>query len=85
MITASKALIAFCLLAVVGTVLVIGPTELRHMLPGQTKTEMAAVAKPESKAEVKAEGKTEPKPQPKADEQKPAAATPAAATASPLR
>ncbi|WP_298871304.1 LysM peptidoglycan-binding domain-containing protein [uncultured Bradyrhizobium sp.] len=93
MITASKAFIAFCLLVVVGTVLVIGPTELRHMLPGQTKTEMAAVAKPEAKAEVKAEAKNEPKnepkigpkvepkteakPQPKADEQKLAAVAPA--------
>ncbi|MDA9522291.1 peptidoglycan-binding protein LysM [Bradyrhizobium sp. CCBAU 11434] len=61
MITASKAFIAFCLLAVGGTVLVIGPTELRHMLPGGTKTEMAAVAKPESKPEVKIQPKVEPK------------------------
>lgn len=90
MITASKAFIAFCLLAVVGTVLVIGPTELRHMLPGGANTEMAAVAKPEAKAEAKpeakpeskpaeakAEAKVEPKPQPKADQPKLAAVAPA--------
>ena len=57
MITASKAFIAFCLLAVVGTVLVIGPTELRRLLPGGTSTEVAVAAKPEAKPE--------PKPQPK--------------------
>jgi nucleoid-associated protein YgaU len=89
MITASKAFIAFCLLAVGGTVLVIGPTELRHMLPGGATTEMAAVAKPESKPEVKLqpnaeakvesklEPKAEPKPQPKAEEPKLAAPAPA--------
>ena len=53
MITASKAFIAFCLLAVAGTVMVIGPTELRRILPGGSSTEVAAVAKPESKPEVK--------------------------------
>jgi nucleoid-associated protein YgaU len=54
MITASKALIAFCLLAVGGTVMVIGPTELRRLLPGGTSTVVAA--KPEAnKPEVKAE------------------------------
>ena len=42
MITASKAFIAFCLLAVGGTVLVIGPTELRRLLPGGAGTEIAA-------------------------------------------
>ena len=41
MITASKAFIAFCLLAVGGTVLVIGPTELRRLLPGGANTEIA--------------------------------------------
>ena len=46
MITASKAFIAFCLLALVGTVLVIGPTELRRMLPGGANTEVAVAAKP---------------------------------------
>ncbi|MBC9882028.1 LysM peptidoglycan-binding domain-containing protein [Bradyrhizobium sp. INPA01-394B] len=59
MITASKAIIAFCLLALVGTVLVIGPTELRHMLVGGPGTEVAAVAKPEIKAEPKAAAKAE--------------------------
>ena len=38
MITASKVFIAFCLLAVGGTVLVIGPTELRRLLPGGAGT-----------------------------------------------
>ena len=57
MITASKAIIAFCLLAVAGTVLVIGPTELRHMLPGGAGTQVAVAAKPESKPEAKAEAK----------------------------
>lgn len=93
MITASKAFIAFCLLAVVGTVLVIGPTELRRLLPGGTSTEMAVVAKPEAKSEAKTETKSEtkpemkaeakietkiePKPQPKAEEPKLAAVAPA--------
>ncbi|MBW7966503.1 LysM peptidoglycan-binding domain-containing protein [Bradyrhizobium sp. BR 10261] len=61
MITATKAFIAFCLLAVVGTVLVIGPTELRHMLPDGANTEMAGVAKPEAKAEGKIQPKLEAK------------------------
>ncbi|MDA9406646.1 LysM peptidoglycan-binding domain-containing protein [Bradyrhizobium sp. CCBAU 45384] len=93
MITATKAFIAFCLLAVVGTVLVIGPTELRHMLPGGANTEMAGVAKPEAKAEgkiqpkveakaetkaeTKVEAKIEPKTEPKTDEPKLAAVAPA--------
>ncbi|KRQ15973.1 LysM peptidoglycan-binding domain-containing protein [Bradyrhizobium manausense] len=93
MITATKAFIAFCLLALVGTVLVIGPTELRHMLPDGTNTEMAGVAKPEAKAEgknqpkveakvetkaeTKVEAKTEPKTEPKTDEPKLAAVAPA--------
>ena len=89
MITASKAFIAFCLLAVAGTVLVIGPTELRQMLPGVAKTQMAAVAKPEAKAdakpenkaEVKAEPRLESKPQPKAEEPKLAAVAPAPSAA----
>jgi LysM domain len=63
MITASKAFIAFCLLAVAGTVLVIGPAELRRLLPDGAGTEVAAVAKPEVKPEVSAESRTEPKPQ----------------------
>lgn len=59
MMTASKAFIALCLLALVGTVLVIGPTELRRMLPDGSKTVVAA--KPEAKAEPKAEAKVEAK------------------------
>lgn len=59
MITASKAFIAFCLLAVVGTVLVIGPTELRRLLPGGASTAVAVAAKPDSKPEVKAEANAE--------------------------
>lgn len=52
MITAAKAFIAFCLLALVGTVLVIGPSELRRLLPG-AKTEVAVAAKPEAKADAR--------------------------------
>jgi nucleoid-associated protein YgaU len=61
MITASKALIALCLLALAGTALVIGPTELRRLLPSGTETAVAAKpgAKPEPKAEAKAELKPE--------------------------
>jgi len=70
MITASKAFIAFCLLAVGGTLLVIGPTELRRLLPGGAQTEIAVAAKPEAKPEAKAETK----PEPKLDEPKLAAA-----------
>ncbi|MDD1536586.1 MULTISPECIES: LysM peptidoglycan-binding domain-containing protein [unclassified Bradyrhizobium] len=69
MITASKAFIAFCLLALVGTVLVIGPTELRRMLPDGAKTAIAAKpeAKPETKVEPKVEAKAELKTELKAD------------------
>lgn len=67
MLTAAKALVAFCLLAVVGTVLVIGPAELRRLLPGGAKdgfkTEIAVAAKPDAKPEAKVEAKPEPKPQ----------------------
>ncbi|MCS3731319.1 LysM peptidoglycan-binding domain-containing protein [Bradyrhizobium betae] len=87
MITAPKAFIAFCLLALVGTVLVIGPTELRRLLPGGTKTEIAAAAKPEvrpePKAEAKVEAKTAAKPEAKPDEPKLAATAPPAPSASP--
>ncbi|MGW1418970.1 LysM peptidoglycan-binding domain-containing protein [Bradyrhizobium manausense] len=97
MITASKAFIAFCLLAVVGTVLVIGPGELRHMLPGSASTEVAVVAKPEVKPEVKpeakpeskpegkteAKAKVEPKAESKTEEPRPAAVAPPAPSASP--
>ncbi|MCK1385801.1 LysM peptidoglycan-binding domain-containing protein [Bradyrhizobium sp. 21] len=69
MMTASKALIAFCLLAVGGTVLVVGPTELRRLLPGGAKTDIAAVAKPEGKVEPKTEAKAASRP----EEPKPAA------------
>jgi nucleoid-associated protein YgaU len=82
MITASKAFIAFCLLAVGGTLLVIGPTELRRLLPGGAQTEIAVAArpeaKPEAKAETKAEIKAETKPEPKL-----AAAAPPAPSESP--
>jgi nucleoid-associated protein YgaU len=89
MITASKAFIAFCLLAVGGTVLVIGPTELRRLLPGGAGTEVAVAAKPESKpeakvepkAEAKAETKAEAKTEPKAEEPKLAAVAPSASPA----
>ncbi|MGY4628754.1 LysM peptidoglycan-binding domain-containing protein [Bradyrhizobium sp. USDA 4486] len=70
MMTASKAFIAFCLLALGGTVLVIGPTELRRLWPGGAKTEVAVAAKPET---AKPEAKLEPKP----DESKLAAPQPA--------
>jgi nucleoid-associated protein YgaU len=78
MITASKAFIAFCLLAVVGAVLVIGPTELRRLLPGGASTEVAA-AKPGAKVEPK----VDPKAESKAEEPKLAAVTPPAPSASP--
>lgn len=68
MLTATKAFIAFCLLAVVGTVLVIGPTELRRLLPGGTNTEVAAVVKPDVKqADAKVEPKAESKPESKSE------------------
>lgn len=70
MITASKAFIAFCVLAVAGAALVIGPTELRRLLPGGGSTEVAA--KPEAKVEPKVESKTKPQ----ADESKLAAVAP---------
>jgi nucleoid-associated protein YgaU len=73
MITASKAFIAFCLLAVGGAVLVIGPTELRRLLPNGAKTDIAA--KPEPKADAKVELKKE--------EPKLAASAPPAPAASP--
>src|SRR3954468_8472895 len=70
MVTASKAFIAFCLLAVGGTVLVIGPTELRRLLPMGAKTDIAA------KPEPKVEPKVEPKPELKPEEPKLAAVAP---------
>lgn len=79
MITASKALVAFCVLAVTGTVMVIGPTELRRLLPGGAKTETAIAARPEAKVEPKPETKPELKP----EEPKAAAAAPASPSASP--
>ncbi|MBB4382105.1 Nucleoid-associated protein YgaU, contains BON and LysM domains [Bradyrhizobium sp. Rc3b] len=90
MMTASKAFIALCLLALVGTVLVIGPTELRRLLPDGTKTVVAATpeAKVEPKVEPKVEAKAELKPAPKPEESKPeqpklAAATPPAPAPAP--
>src|SRR3954471_14509915 len=73
MITASKAFIAFCLLAVGGAVLVIGPTELRRLLPIGAKTDRAAKPKP----------KVESKPDLKPEEPKLAAVAPPAPAASP--
>lgn len=74
MMTVSKAFIAFCLLALVGTVLVIGPTELRRLLPDGTMTAIAA--RPEANIELKAEpkvaAKVDLKPEPKPEEPKPA-------------
>lgn len=88
MMIASKAFIALCLLALAGTVLVIGPTELRRLLPDGTKTVVAA--KPEAKVEPGAEAKVELKPEePKPDQLKPdqpklaAGAPPAPAAAPP--
>ncbi|QIP06512.1 LysM peptidoglycan-binding domain-containing protein [Bradyrhizobium symbiodeficiens] len=85
MMTASKAFIAFCLLAMAGTVLVIGPTELRRLLPDGTKTAVAAKpeAKVEAKAEAKADLKADLKPEPKPDQPKLAAVTPSAPVSAP--
>ncbi|MCK1743396.1 LysM peptidoglycan-binding domain-containing protein [Bradyrhizobium sp. 139] len=77
MITASKAFIAVCLLAVGGTVLVIGPTELRRLLPGGAQTEIAVAARPEAKPEAKADAKADTRPELKPEEPKIAAAPPA--------
>ena len=67
MMTTSKAFIAFCLLALVGTVLVIGPTELRRLLPGGANTEVSTKpgVKVEPKAEIKVEAKVGVKAEPK--------------------
>jgi nucleoid-associated protein YgaU len=65
MITASKAFIAFCLLALAATALVIGPTELRRLLPDGTKA--AVAARPEAKVEPKVEPKLEARVEPKAE------------------
>ncbi|MGY3032664.1 nucleoid-associated protein YgaU [Bradyrhizobium sp. USDA 4354] len=86
MMTASKAFIAFCLLALVGTALVIGPTELRRLLPDGTKT--AVAAKPEAKVEPKVEAKVEPKveepkPELKPEQPKLAASAPPAPASEP--
>lgn len=92
MITASKAFIAFCLLALVGTVMVIGPTELRRLLPGGAQTDIVAAAKPEAKPDAKveanagseAESKPESKPDSRPDQPKLAASTPPAPKAEAL-
>lgn len=96
MITASKAFIAFCLFALVGTALVVGPTELRRLLPDGAKTVVAArpEAKIEPSVEAKAAPKIEPKIEPRAEpkaeakpEPKPelAAAAPPAPAAAPTQ
>lgn len=83
MMTASKAFLTLCLLALVGTVLVIGPSELRRLLPGSAPTEVAAKleSKPEPKVEPKPEAKAEVKPDVQAEPPKLASApsVPAAA------
>ncbi|MET4292781.1 nucleoid-associated protein YgaU [Bradyrhizobium sp. LB8.2] len=79
MTIASKAFIAFCLLAVGGTVLVIGPTELRRLLPNWAKTDTVVAARPEAKVEQK----VEPKPELKPEEPKLAAVAPPSPAASP--
>ena len=76
MVTATKAFIAFCLLAVGGAVLVIGPTELRRLLPNGAKTDTVVAAKPEAKVEQKVDAKVEPKPELKPEEPKLAASAP---------
>ncbi|WP_314961898.1 LysM peptidoglycan-binding domain-containing protein [Bradyrhizobium cosmicum] len=86
---ASKAFIAFCLLALVGTVLVIGPSELRRLLPGGAPTGIAVAAKPEASQPQASqpqarqpETKAAPKGESRPDEPKLAAGTaPAASTA----
>jgi nucleoid-associated protein YgaU len=89
MTIASKAFIAFCLLAVGGTVLVIGPTELRRLLPNWAKTDTVVAARPEAKVEQveqveqKVEQKVEPKPELKPEEPKLAAVAPPSPAASP--
>ena len=82
MMTATKALIAFCVLAVIGAVLVIGPTELRRLLPGGSpSTEMAAVkpapmgattAKPDTKPAATAGATPESKPESRLADSRPA-------------
>ncbi|QIP03822.1 LysM peptidoglycan-binding domain-containing protein [Bradyrhizobium symbiodeficiens] len=89
MMTAFKAFIAFCLLAMAGAVLVIGPTELRRLLPDGTKTAVAAKpeakveAKVEAKADLKPDLKADLKPEPKPDQPKLAAVTPSAPVSAP--
>ncbi len=88
MMTATKALIAFCLLAVVGTVLVIGPTELRRLLPGgakdESRTDVAVAAKPDAKPEALVGIMSASKPEePKTAAPKTAASTPPASAESP--
>ncbi|WP_448028957.1 LysM peptidoglycan-binding domain-containing protein [Bradyrhizobium liaoningense] len=78
MMTAFKAFIALCLLALVGTALVVGPAELRRLLPDGTKT--AVAARPEAKVEPKAE---EPKSELTPEQPKLAAGAPPAPAASP--
>ena len=74
MITASKAFIALCGLAVAGTALVIGPSELRRLLPGISNSQSnqaASSAAPEAKPEAMMAGtpgmKAEPKIETKAE------------------
>jgi nucleoid-associated protein YgaU len=71
MMTASKAVVAFCVLAVGGTALVIGPAELRRLLPGGANTEVAVAARPENrpgaKVDIQVAARIEPKVEPQAE------------------
>jgi nucleoid-associated protein YgaU len=82
MITTTKALIAFCVLAVVGTVLVIGPDGLRRLLPGAPQSEVASTKTAPARMDTKAEpGMAEARPA-AAVESKPGSRPEGAATAS---
>jgi nucleoid-associated protein YgaU len=82
-LTGSKALIGCCGLAVAGTALVIGPTELRHLLGGSS-SEVASAVRPEARPNVAAEARVDPKTESKplaSPEPKLAAAEPVAPSA----
>ncbi len=60
MMTASKALIAFCVLAVGGTVLVAGPDGLRRLLPSAPRSDVAGAPRQDAKGESQLAAKPEP-------------------------
>lgn len=60
MMTASKALIVFCVLAVAGTVLVIGPDGLRRLLPGAPQNDVATAPRQDGKGESRVAAKVAP-------------------------